>query len=259
MRRRADGANKTPVALKVMRKRHILKENKGACVRGRAESPGPVTRRLARRAIAVHVPGRRVLVPRARALRRGELFDRIQGAKRRREEKTKTKGGGLSLAATRRVASDLLDAVEACHARGVVHRDLKPENVLFDAEGALKLCDFASCPLLNVKGDEDYEGEDALGRRKRQLAFVGTCDYVPPEILGEPGRGRRGRAVGGGPHERSALSFRSGLVGVRVRAVPVSGGVASPVPRGERVRDVRERRKTSRPSGRDGGSRRIVR
>ena len=43
-----------------------------------------------------------------------------------------------------------------------------------------------------MKGDEDYEGEDALGRRKRQLAFVGTCDYVPPEILGEPGGDEEG-------------------------------------------------------------------
>lgn len=193
VRRRADGANATPAALKVMRKRHILKERKGEYVRDERkaldllrDAGGRVVRLL------FTFQDDECVYLGLEHCSGGELFDRIQDAKQRREEKTMTKGGGLSLAETRRVASDLLGAVEACHARGVVHRDLKPENILFDAEGAMKLCDFGSCLLLNTEGDEDYEGEGALGRRKRQLAFVGTCDYVPPEILEEPGGDEEG-------------------------------------------------------------------
>ena len=193
VRRRADGANATPVALKVMRKRHILKEKKAEFVRDERKALD-----LLRDASAFVVKllftfqDDECVYLGLEHCGGGELFDRIQDAKRRREERTKTKGGGLSLDETRLVASDLLNAVEACHAFGVVHRDLKPENVLFDAFGSLKLCDFGSCLLLNVQGDEDYEDEDERGRRKRQLAFVGTCDYVPPEILGEPGGDEEG-------------------------------------------------------------------
>ena len=33
----------------------------------------------------------------------------------------------------------LIQAVEACHARGLLHRDLKPGNLLIDSTGTLKL------------------------------------------------------------------------------------------------------------------------
>ena len=195
VRRRADGADKTPVALKVMRKRHILKENKGACVRDERKALDLL--RDASRVVRLLFTFQddECLYLGLERCAGGELFDRIQAAKRRREEKTKTKGGGLSLAATRRVASDLLDAVEACHARGVVHRDLKPENVLFDSKGreTVRLRVVSSAER---EGDEGYvcETSSAAQRSWRSWGRAITClprFWESPEGTKRARRGRR--------------------------------------------------------------------
>src|SRR5262249_43524292 len=49
---------------------------------------------------------------------------------------------GLPAAEARRIALDVLSALQAAHQHGVVHRDLKPANILFDAAGTAKLGDF---------------------------------------------------------------------------------------------------------------------
>jgi serine/threonine protein kinase len=78
----------------------------------------------------------------------------------------------LPIAERRRIAGELLAAVAACHARGVVHRDIKPSNILFEA-GALRLADF---------------GVAAWGEPRRALPegweedAVGTPPWSPPEL-----------------------------------------------------------------------------
>ena len=86
VRRRADGADKTPVALKVMRKRHILKENKGACVRDERKALDLL--RDASRVVRLLFTFQddECLYLGLERCAGGELFDRIQAAKRRREE-----------------------------------------------------------------------------------------------------------------------------------------------------------------------------
>ncbi|MGE0708300.1 MAG: protein kinase [Planctomycetota bacterium] len=77
--------------------------------------------------------------------------------------------GPVGVDEARRIARELIAAVAAAHAAGVVHRDLKPENVLLDRAGAVHVLDFG---LARV-----FWGT----RRDDGAAFLGTPRYASPE------------------------------------------------------------------------------
>ena len=60
--------------------------------------------------------------------------------------------------------------MEFLHKNNILYRDLKPENILVDERGHLKLTDFGLCRH-NFK------------RRDRADSFVGSPEYMSPEIL----------------------------------------------------------------------------
>ena len=78
--------------------------------------------------------------------------------------------GRLPLNEIDRLFSQLADALDYAHARGVVHRDLKPSNALLDARGNLFLADFGIAKLL--ESDKHFTSTGAL---------VGTPAYMSPE------------------------------------------------------------------------------
>jgi hypothetical protein len=68
-----------------------------------------------------------------------------------------------------RVGLEVLGALEAAHARGIVHRDVKPANVMLPARGHAKLADFG---IASVKGDPRLTATGLV---------LGSPSYMAPE------------------------------------------------------------------------------
>ena len=73
----------------------------------------------------------------------------------------------------RRMAGDVLGALGAAHAAGLVHRDVKPGNILLAEDGCAKVADFGIAKSLEVTGG-DLTGTGLL---------FGTPAYLAPERL----------------------------------------------------------------------------
>ncbi len=90
--------------------------------------------------------------------------------------------GSIAVDDALRIASEVGDALQYAHDRGLVHRDIKPENILFQAEHAL-VCDFGIAQATHQAGQT----------LTRAGTSVGTLAYMAPEQYTDAGAAVDGR------------------------------------------------------------------
>lgn len=101
----------------------------------------------------------------------GHLFMAMPYVDQSLADRLHAEGGRLPLSETERIATQVADALDYAHDKGIVHRDVKPANILIDGHGNVYLTDFGILRLL----DTSRTKLTATG------GVVGTPAYMAPE------------------------------------------------------------------------------
>ncbi|GFS07387.1 3-phosphoinositide-dependent protein kinase 1 [Elysia marginata] len=81
---------------------------------------------------------------------------------------------------TRFYTAEVIVALEYLHRLGIIHRDLKPENILLSDDMHIKITDFGTSKVLQL---DEYGKPVSPPEQKKKNSFVGTAEYVSPEVL----------------------------------------------------------------------------
>lgn len=95
---------------------------------------------------------------------------------------------------TKFYSAEIILALEHIHKLGIIHRDLKPENILLNDKMHIQITDFGSATIedpsryeIDTQPDVTSQPIPAVNSNRytndRRSSFVGTAQYVSPEVL----------------------------------------------------------------------------
>jgi serine/threonine-protein kinase len=90
--------------------------------------------------------------------------------------------GALRVEEALRICSQIAEALEAAHQKGITHRDIKPANIKLTPEGRVKVLDFGLARVAPQSRAEEGSGETpTLTAMTHAGVFLGTPAYMSPE------------------------------------------------------------------------------
>lgn len=148
-------------AIKILQKRHILKENKVQYVTRERDVMSRLDHPFFVKLYFTFQDDEKLYFGLSYA-KNGELLKYIR------------KIGSFDETCTRFYSAEIVCALEYLHEKGIIHRDLKPENILLSEDMHIQITDFGTAKVLSSDS-----------QKARANSFVGTAQYVSPELLTE--------------------------------------------------------------------------
>jgi eukaryotic-like serine/threonine-protein kinase len=110
------------------------------------------------------------------------VMERIEG----QSLKQRLTGSALAANEAISIASQVCEALEAAHARGIVHRDIKPANIFITSRGPVKILDFGLAKLRSEPQPAPEATLDAAASPHESTITIlgramGTASYMSPE------------------------------------------------------------------------------